>query len=93
MLFRSNDTKKWIVINPANLNKANSLEELGNKLDIALDEMVFFGDGLNDLEAIERVGDGVAMGNALQIIKDKAKHVTLSNNEDGIASYILKNIL
>lgn len=55
--------------------------------------MVFFGDGLNDLEAIERVGDGVAMGNALQIIKDKAKHVTLSNNEDGIASYILKNIL
>ena len=88
----SNDTKKWIVINPANLNKANSLEELGNKLDIALDEMVFFGDGLNDLEAIERVGDGVAMGNALQK-KKKAKHVTLSNNEDGIASYILKNIL
>lgn len=89
----SNDTKRWIVINPANLNKANSLEKLGNKLDIALDEMVFFGDGLNDLEAIERVGDGVAMGNALQIIKDKAKHVTLSNNDDGIASYILKNIL
>ena len=84
----SNDTKKWIVINPANLNKANSLEKLGNKLDIALDEMVFFGDGLNDLEAIERVGDGVAMGNALQIIKDKAKHVTLSNNEECVRNSV-----
>ena len=56
--------------------------------NISLDEMIFFGDGLNDLEVIAEVGLGVAMGNALEEIKDKSKEVTESNNEDGIVKFL-----
>ena len=56
--------------------------------NISLDEMIFFGDGLNDLEVMAEVGLGVAMGNALEEIKDKSKEVTESNNEDGIVKFL-----
>ena len=42
---------------------------------------------------IEAAGVGVAMGNAVEEIKEIADFVTLSNNEDGIAYYIEKFIL
>jgi len=93
MMQDSGSTKKWIVINPNNLNKKVTLEDLGKKLNIPLEEMTFFGDGLNDLEVIEAVGNGVAMGNALKEVKNNARDITLSNNEDGIAHYIKTKIL
>lgn len=89
----SYDFKKWLVVNPSNLNKKTTLEQLGKELDITLEEMTFFGDGLNDLEVISSVGNGVAMGNALEEVKAGAKDITLSNNEDGIAHYIKTKIL
>ena len=55
---------------------------------MSLDEMIFFGDGLNDLEVIDEVGLGVAMGNALDEIKDKSKEVTETNNNDGIVKFL-----
>lgn len=86
-------TKKWLVVNPSNLNKKTTLELLGKELDITLEEMTFFGDGLNDIEVISSVGNGVAMRNALEEVKANAKDITLSNNEDGIAHYIKTKIL
>lgn len=86
-------SQKWLVVNPHNLNKIVTLEHLGKELGISLEEMTFFGDGLNDLEVIEAVGNSVAMENALEEVKNKADDVTLSNNEDGIAYYIKKKIL
>lgn len=84
----SDSINKWLVINPKGVNKANTLKELGKIENISLDEMIFFGDGLNDLEVMAEVGLGVAMGNALEEIKDKSKEVTESNNEDGIVKFL-----
>lgn len=89
----SDSDKQWIVVNPNNLNKLKAIIKLAKSLGISNEEITFFGDGLNDLEIIEYVGDGVAMGNALPKIKEKAKHITLSNNDSGIAFYIKNNIL
>ena len=50
--------------------------------------MMFFGDGLNDLEVMESVGYGIAMGNVLDEIKEKVNEITLSNNEDGIGVFL-----
>ena len=54
--------------------------------------MIFFGDGSNDLEALEMVGMGVAMENALDVVKEKADDVTLSNDADGVAYYLEKKL-
>jgi hypothetical protein len=89
----SDSVKKWLVVNPNNLNKKVTLENLAKKLNIDIEDVVFFGDGLNDLEVISSVGLGVAMGNALKEVKDNSKDITLSNNDSGIAYYIKKKIL
>lgn len=80
--------ERWLVIQPKGLNKKTTLQELGKKLSIELQEMVFFGDGLNDLELMNSSVYGVAMGNALEKIKQVAKEVTLSNNDDGVAVFL-----
>ena len=85
------NSRMWLTINPQNTNKLSTLQKICNELKYSIDEVVFFGDGENDLVLIENVGIGVAMGNALASVKEKASFVTLSNDEDGIAEY-LENI-
>lgn len=74
---------------PAGVSKLNGLLYLGEKLGIKSSEMVAIGDGLDDLELIETVGLGVAMGNASNEVKIAADWVTRSNNQDGVA-YMVK---
>ncbi len=91
-IFIGEDESKHIGMNPLNVNKGTALAYLGKKLNISLDEMIFFGDGSNDLEALEMVGMGVAMENALDVVKEKADDVTLSNDADGVAHYLEKKL-
>ena len=63
-------------------------------LGIAVKNSYAFGDGFNDLEMIQTVGCGMAMGNGNSKLKRLAKHVVPSVYEDGVAygieHYILK---
>ena len=45
-----------------------------------------FGDGENDLTLIQKAGIGVAMGNAVESLKEEADYVTSTNDEDGVAA-------
>jgi Cof subfamily protein (haloacid dehalogenase superfamily) len=86
--------RSWALdINPSGMNKAVGLLKLLNHLGIAADEVAAFGDGLNDWEMIEAVGVGIAMGNADDSLKQKARFVTRSLREDGIAYAVDKWIL
>jgi hydroxymethylpyrimidine pyrophosphatase-like HAD family hydrolase len=82
----------WLTINPKNTNKLSTLEKICKDLGCSIDDVVFFGDGENDLVLIENVGTGVAMENAIDIVKEKAKFVTLSNDNDGIAEFLENNL-
>lgn len=70
---------------PHNGSKAQTALLLANEKGFAVEDTFAFGDGLNDLELLTSVGTGVAMGNALEEVKLRAKQVTASCNEDGIA--------
>ncbi len=89
-VMQATNTNSWLVINPKGINKRTVLEELGKKLEIEMEEMIFFGDGLNDLPLMDSPVYSVAMGNALDVVKEHANEVTLSNNEDGIGRVLLK---
>ena len=52
---------------------------------IDLADTMAFGDGGNDIPIIQKAGIGVAMGNALDAVKESADYVTASVDEDGIA--------
>ena len=62
-------------------------------LNIPIENSFAFGDGLNDLEMIQTVGCGCAMGNGNPKLKALAKHVVPGVHEDGVAVGIEKYIL
>ncbi|WP_057880926.1 HAD family hydrolase [Companilactobacillus kimchiensis] len=73
----------------ADINKSLGLQQLCQKLNIGLDNVMAFGDNTNDLEMIQEVGLGVSMLNAKQSIKDAADQITIDdNNHDGVLNTI-----
>ncbi|MCA0987783.1 Cof-type HAD-IIB family hydrolase [Guptibacillus algicola] len=70
------------------LNKAVGLRRLAEHFNVPQDRVIAFGDEDNDLEMIEYAGTGVAMGNAIDPLKNIANEITLTNEEDGIAVYL-----
>ena len=69
-------------------SKAAALEKIGALLGVSREEMAAVGDGYNDLSMLKYAGLSIAMGNAPEDIKKQCDHVTLSNNEDGVAVWI-----
>lgn len=74
------------------VDKAKALDSVLPSLGIGREELIAFGDGLNDLSMLQYAGIGVAMANAVPQLKDAADEVTLSHDADGIAAALLKYI-
>ena len=70
------------------VSKAAALEKLCQILGIRREETVAMGDGVNDVELLAYAGLGIAMGNASDLVKEKADAVTLTNDEDGVAEAV-----
>ncbi|MFK2825829.1 Cof-type HAD-IIB family hydrolase [Bacillus sp. B190/17] len=70
------------------LNKAIGIQRAAADLNIPKERIIAFGDEDNDLEMIEYAGIGVAMGNGIDELKTIANEVTLTNEEDGVASFL-----
>ncbi|HEY9576893.1 MAG TPA: HAD-IIB family hydrolase, partial [Pseudobacillus sp.] len=83
-------TAPWHVIElvKLGLNKAVGIQRAAADLNIPKERIIAFGDEDNDLEMIEYAGTGVAMGNAINELKNIANEVTLTNEEDGVAIFL-----
>lgn len=68
--------------------KKTAVDYVREQLFLKADEIIFFGDDLNDLEVIRAYPVTVAMGNGAEEVKQAAKYVTAANDEDGIAQAI-----
>ena len=73
-------------------NKQEAIKKVLKAFDIKKDEMIVIGDGGNDVPMFECGGYKIAMGNADEIIKEKADYITDTNNNDGVAKAIKKII-
>lgn len=69
---------------PRGGSKAEGIKILMDRIGFQLEEVYAFGDGLNDIEMLQAVGHGVAMGNAAQIVKEHADYVTKDVADEGI---------
>lgn len=74
-----------IEINAARAHKGEALRALATHLGFDMENVMAFGDGLNDLTMVRDAGLGVAMANAVPEVLSVAKRVTFSNDEDGVA--------
>jgi Cof subfamily protein (haloacid dehalogenase superfamily) len=82
----------YIDVTAVGANKAVTLKKWSKHLGIPLEKIIGFGDSLNDLEFLQACGFGVAMGNAVEEIKQIADRVIGHTDENGLAEYLLKII-
>lgn len=82
-----------VEINHKDANKGTALLALADYIGIDPYDTMAIGDGLNDLPMIKAAGMGVAVSNAAQEVKERARWVTLSNDMDGVAAAIEKYCL
>lgn len=68
------------------VNKAERALQL--KKSLASDKLIGFGDNYNDVKLMKVADESYAPENALDDVKEIANEVLLSNDEDGVASYI-----
>ncbi|WP_028934742.1 Cof-type HAD-IIB family hydrolase [Pseudonocardia spinosispora] len=69
----------------AGVTKATGLAEVAAAAGVDQADVIAFGDMPNDLEMLQWVGHGVAMGNAHPAILAVADEVTAPNTQDGVA--------
>ena len=77
----------------AHCTKATGLAEFAARHGIGLHQIMAVGDDFNDIEMLQEVGWGVAMGHAPDAVKAVANAVTLDNTEDGCALAIERYVL
>lgn len=70
-------------------SKGKSLEFLSEYLNIERDEIMAFGDNVNDVDMIEYAGVSVAMKNGKDVLKAKADYIAKPNSEDGVARFLI----
>lgn len=66
------------------IDKSSALKHILPQFNISNAEVISFGDSHNDLSMIEYAGIGVAMGNAVDEVKNTADYITATNDENGI---------
>ena len=81
---------RWTELSLKGIDKGSALREVQELLNLSPDHIMAFGDGENDIPLFGACTYGIAMGNAMPKLKEKAWAITTSNNEDGIAQALVK---
>jgi len=82
----------WTQVLCEGVSKASGIEIVAEHLGIDMKEIMAFGDDYNDREMIAHCGIGIAMGNAIAEIKERADFVCDTNEEDGVATWIEERV-
>ncbi len=64
--------------------KSKGIEKYLKYYGFDINETMAFGDGENDVDMLEYVGKGIAMGNACDNLKQVSDYITTSVDDDGI---------
>jgi Cof subfamily protein (haloacid dehalogenase superfamily) len=80
------------LLSPAS-GKWRALERVASERGIGADEIAAVGDDVNDAELLSRAGLGIAMGNAVDEVKQAADLVVRGNAEGGVVEAIDRVLL
>ncbi|MEC9490806.1 MAG: Cof-type HAD-IIB family hydrolase [Halanaerobiales bacterium] len=87
----SSSYPSFIEITKKNMSKAVPIKKLAADFDIKPEEIMIFGDGLNDLTMIKWAGKGIAMQNAHPELQEQADEMAPNHDDLGIARYLKKH--
>ena len=81
------------IANPG-AKKVDALQVVCRHYGFSMENVIAFGDDVNDVEMLKKAGFGVAMKNAVPQAKDGADLVLQwSNEEDGVARFLEEKLL
>lgn len=80
--------KHIIEVLPKESGKGHALKKLAAHYGVDRSHIYAIGDSPNDLSMFEEAGHRIAMGNAVDVIKEKSTFITKGNHEDGVAYFI-----
>ena len=81
---------QWLEIMPKAASKANAIKQLKELMNC--EKLVVFGDGKNDIDMFELADEAYAVDNAVDELKEIATGIIESNNDDGVAKWLKKNV-
>ncbi len=81
----------YIELSDKTITKGTAMLKLLKHIHIPVSQSIVLGDGLNDLDMFHTAGYSIAMGNAVDEIKQIAHEVTLPVSQDG-AAYALNHL-
>ena len=83
----------FLEISRPDTGKGVALAEMADSLGFRREQVMAIGDSPNDLDMIAYAGWGVCMANGADAVKEKARWITASNNEEGVAIAIERLVL
>ncbi|MBO5165218.1 MAG: Cof-type HAD-IIB family hydrolase [Lachnospiraceae bacterium] len=83
----------WYKFTKSGITKEKAIHIICDACNIGLADITAFGDDFADIGMLKLCGVGVAMGNAIDEVKEIADIVIGRNDEDGIAEYVEKEVL
>ncbi|MBQ2954756.1 MAG: HAD family phosphatase [Clostridia bacterium] len=83
----------FLECNPLHATKANALRWCAGHFGFAMDELLCFGDSLNDVSMLQAAGTGVCVANAREDVRALGFPICRANSEDGVAHYIEEHVL
>lgn len=85
-LYITQSAPFYIEFHKKGVNKAKGLKNLG----INPETLIAFGDGINDIEMLKYSKYSVAMGNAVDELKEIADYITDTNDNEGVYKALCK---
>lgn len=82
--------EQWLEIMPAETSKSNAIKQLQEML--GCEKLIVFGDGKNDIDMFQLADESYAMANAHRDLREYATAVIASNDEDGVAKWLIANV-
>mgnify|MGYP003306815224 CR=1 FL=1 len=79
----------WLEIMPRKATKANAITKL--KEILGCDEIISFGDAMNDIPMFQISDECYAMENAVDALKEIATEIIASNDADGVAKWLCQH--
>lgn len=88
LAYSQQEPASWLEVLQHEVRKDLALKRLCREWEIPLEDVIYFGDNFNDLEAFRLVGHPVLVENAVPELKDEFDYVVGSVRDQGVAHFL-----
>ncbi|MBN1124014.1 MAG: HAD family phosphatase [Sedimentisphaerales bacterium] len=81
----------WLTIHDKRSCKSQAVQQMVEYAGFSMDDLVVFGDNLNDVKMFQQTRRAIAVANGTEEIKQYATEVIGSNEEDSVVNYVLQD--